>query len=144
MISKNDKGMKCRYTFKGKIPLRCIAVLDNDRIASASINNSIQIWDMFTHKEDYSLTGHDDTINCLLYLKNNRLVSCSSDMTIRFWDLKKKMFDFSLQAHTEEIYSVIEINEDIINKGPKPNNTLSQKNTKDSTKIDSELLRIKA
>ena len=35
-------------------------------------------------------------------------------------------------------------NEDIINKGPKPNNTLSQKNTKDSTKIDSELLRIKA
>ena len=103
------KNIKCCYTFQGKIPLRCISVLDNELIASASINNSIQIWDIFTHKELFTLDGHDDTINCILYIGNHQLVSCSADMTIRFWDLKNKSFLFSIHAHSDEIYSTIDL-----------------------------------
>jgi WD40 repeat protein len=61
-------------------------VLADGRLASASWDNTIRLWDVATGTEIVRLHGHQDGINALCVLADGRLASGSNDNTIRLWD----------------------------------------------------------
>jgi len=64
-----------------------LAYLGNNLLASASIDNTIKIWNIENGKCLMTLTGHTDCIESLAYLGNNLLASGSEDTTIKIWSL---------------------------------------------------------
>jgi WD40 repeat protein len=54
-----------------------------DRIASASDDGTIMIWNYQTGVQIFALSGHTRPITCLLLLDLHTLISGSSDRTIR-------------------------------------------------------------
>jgi WD40 repeat protein len=64
-----------------------LIALTDGRLASASIDKSIRIWDVKTGVEIVRLEGHRGSITSLGLLADGRLVSGAADNTIRFWDI---------------------------------------------------------
>jgi WD40 repeat protein len=57
------------------------------RIAFASLDHSICIWDVATQQFVTELLGHDGPVTCLAYSADGRLLaSGSDDHTLRLWD----------------------------------------------------------
>ncbi|KAJ5637219.1 hypothetical protein N7490_007098 [Penicillium lividum] len=60
---------------------------DGSRLASASSEDTIRIWDPATGQCALMLEGHSDIVNWVAWSKDgSRLASVSSDKTIRVWD----------------------------------------------------------
>jgi hypothetical protein len=60
---------------------------DGSRIASASEDRSVKIWDAAMGEEVLTLKGHADTIGGVAFSPDgSRIVSASSDGTVRVWD----------------------------------------------------------
>jgi WD40 repeat protein len=60
-----------------------------DRLASATLTQSICIWDVSAQKLQLvqEMTGHDSTVTCLAYSPDGRwLATGSDDHTLRLWD----------------------------------------------------------
>jgi WD40 repeat protein len=70
-----------------KGPVTALAVLDDGRLASASNDNTIRIWDVRGGADPIVLTGHEGAVTALAALPGGRLVSGSKDKTIRVWAL---------------------------------------------------------
>lgn len=67
--------------------VRLLVVLDQARIASASDDGTIMIWNYQTGVQIFALSGHTRPITCLLLLDLHTLISGSSDRTIRVWNI---------------------------------------------------------
>jgi len=73
-------------------PEGCVALAFNatgDRLASATLTQSICIWDVSSQKLRLAqeLTGHDSTVTCLAYSPDGQwLATGSDDHTLRLWD----------------------------------------------------------
>ncbi|MBS0650404.1 MAG: hypothetical protein JSR93_04510, partial [Verrucomicrobia bacterium] len=52
--------------------------------------DTIKIWDLESHKELCTLTGHEGQIRCLT-VKDGILISDSSDNTIKIWDFTQHL-----------------------------------------------------
>lgn len=62
---------------------------DGRRIAAASGDNSIQIFDIDSGREELILRGHESSISDVLFYGNNKfLFSCGVDGGFRIWDSK--------------------------------------------------------
>ena len=60
---------------------------NGETLASASHDNTIQLWDLRTNEPLQTLWGHGDSVYCVAYAPNGeRLASGAADGTIRLWD----------------------------------------------------------
>jgi WD40 repeat protein len=87
--------------------------LDGKRLASASSDQTIRLWDLTTEDPSASptiLTGHQRDVRSVAFsLDGERLASASSDQTIRLWDLTAEDPSASpmiLTGHAKDVNSV--------------------------------------
>lgn len=66
-----------------------LAALPDKRLASATLTNTIHIWDINTGARLATLRGHKRPIEALTVFRGDLLVSGASDGTIRFWDIAR-------------------------------------------------------
>src|SRR5262249_7035759 len=67
-----------------------LCVLPNGRLASASRDYTIRLWDFNSALETACLRGHSDYVSAVCALPDGRLVSGSWDKTVAVWDLESE------------------------------------------------------
>src|SRR5437773_146358 len=58
------------------------------RLASASKDTVIKVWDTVQHRPIFTLSGHTAAVTCLKWGGKNWIYSGSQDKSIRIWDGK--------------------------------------------------------
>ena len=69
--------------------------------------NSIEVWDLFSQKRLFRLTGHSDKVNCVHISPNSHLIfSGSEDCAIKIWKGPKFRNSASLTGHCKAVNSI--------------------------------------
>ena len=64
-----------------------LAVLEGARLASASRDQTVRVWDVDGGAPPRVLEGHRDWVTALAVLEGGRLASASRDRTVRVWEV---------------------------------------------------------
>jgi hypothetical protein len=81
--------------------------LDGRRIASASYDGTVKVWDAGTGQETLTLKGHTEEITGLAFSPDGRrIASASWDETVKVWDTGTGQETLTLKGHTSDVYSV--------------------------------------
>jgi len=138
--SKNDEGVKAtqnsvnsnnningvwsrnQYEVHKFINLKAhvfsIVSLNQNKIATGTIDNSIRIWDIENCKLLNTLSGHPGSVLCLTLFSPNILLSGSTKETIKVWDLSKLVCIKTLTSgEVFYINSIIKISDSYIASG---------------------------
>ncbi len=84
----------------------CAYSPDGQSIVSASLDNTLKVWDAQTGQERLSLIGHTDKVeSCGYSLDGQSIVSASDDKTLKVWDAHTGQERFSLTGHTDKVRS---------------------------------------
>ena len=83
-----------------------VTVLLDGRVASASEDHTIQLWDVGTGTCISTLEEHTNTISSLAVLPDGRLASGSFDKTVRLWDAGSRACVRVLTGHTDEVHAL--------------------------------------
>ncbi|MCP4194592.1 MAG: tetratricopeptide repeat protein [Planctomycetaceae bacterium] len=77
---------------------------DNRRLASASIDQTVRIWDTITGKLEHTLTDHDDIVLALAFSPSGDLLaSAGYDQKIRVWNANTLQLLATMAGHTSTI-----------------------------------------
>ena len=89
--------------------VNCVAFSpDGTRIASASADKTIRIWDAQTGEEVATLTGHTDAVVTVAYSPDgSKLASGSDDRTVRLWDTRTGKELQVIREHATPVRSVV-------------------------------------
>ncbi|MEG4070857.1 AAA-like domain-containing protein, partial [Microcoleus sp. Pol11C2] len=80
---------------------------DGKRLASASSDNTIQLWDLQSQKPIATLNGHSNAVRSVAWSPDGkRLASASSDHTIKLWNLQSQKPIATLIGHSSSVRSV--------------------------------------
>jgi eukaryotic-like serine/threonine-protein kinase len=80
---------------------------DSKRLASASDDQAVKIWDSATGKELCSLKGHAGPVYSVAFSPDGkRLASASADQTVKIWNSATGKELCSLKGHAGSVYSV--------------------------------------
>ena len=80
---------------------------DGKLLASASMDQTIKVWDVATGKERSTLRGHTNGVTRVVFTPDGqRLLSSSSDQTIRIWNVGTGQELSSLKGHTDTVVDV--------------------------------------
>ncbi|MEM8963820.1 MAG: TIR domain-containing protein [Acidobacteriota bacterium] len=83
-----------------------LTVLDNGRIASASADGTVAIWDLNVANIVKTLDGHTDWVRDVQSLGDGRVLTASDDYTVRMWDGETGDFLRVFVGHTDRVRAV--------------------------------------
>src|SRR5207244_783346 len=74
---------------------------DGKRLASASFDKSVKVWDAQTGQELFTLHGHTDYVYSVVFSPDGkRLASASFDKSVKVWAAQTGQEIRALQGHT--------------------------------------------
>jgi WD40 repeat protein/predicted Ser/Thr protein kinase len=80
---------------------------DGTRLASASFDGTLKLWDARSGSELATLRGHTGWVSAVAYSPDGaRLASASDDKTVKLWDARSGSQLATLRGHTSEVMSV--------------------------------------
>ncbi len=80
---------------------------DGQRLASASWDRTIKLWDVQSGKTVVTFTGHRDSVNAVAFTPDGqRLASASSDHTLKLWDVQSGQAIVTFNGHTDSVWSI--------------------------------------
>jgi WD40 repeat protein len=91
-----------------------ITLLQDNKIATGSDDNSIKIWDLLTRDCIKTFIGHFESVNCIAFLGNNKIASGSEDDTIKIWDIITGICLQTLTGHSSSIFHIIFLSNNMI------------------------------
>src|SRR5204863_428658 len=81
---------------------------DGKRVASASFDKTVRVWDVDSGQHTLSLMGHSDVVQGVAFSPDGkRLASASSDKTVRVWEADNGRESLILLGHTGRIVRVV-------------------------------------
>jgi WD40 repeat protein len=104
-INKPQHHDPCIMTLTGhSAPSACAYSPDGRRIASASWDKTLKLWDAESGVEVATLVGHSDQVNACAYSPDGRrIVSASDDKTLKVWDAESGAGLATLAGHSDEV-----------------------------------------
>jgi WD40 repeat protein len=80
---------------------------DGRRVATASEDKTVMVWDVTTGKELHTLRGHADGVKSVAFSPDGRqLASASTDQTVKVWDVTTGKELNTLKGHASALRSV--------------------------------------
>ena len=80
---------------------------DGRRIASASRDQTVKVWDAGSGQETLTLKGHSDSVMSVAFSPDGRrIASASDDKTVKVWDAGSGQETLTLKGHTGFVYGV--------------------------------------
>ncbi|MEJ6482206.1 hypothetical protein N0Y54_12875 [Nostoc punctiforme UO1] len=91
-----------------KASVNVVAITSDGQTAvSASNDNTLKVWDLWTGGEIFSLTGHQASVNAVAITSDGQTaVSASDDNTLKLWDLQTGKKIFTLSGHKDSVNAV--------------------------------------
>ena len=81
---------------------------DGKRLASASSDHTVKVWDVISGQETLSLKGHSaEVVSVAFSPDGKRLASASYDKSVKVWDVPSGQIAFTLKGHTAAVQSVV-------------------------------------
>ena len=88
---------------------------DWDRLATASQDRTIKIWELMTGTFLLSFHAHTDTVTSLCYLNDGRTIISGSVLgELKIWDIKKAVCSKEMKGHYDIVSKIIVIDKLII------------------------------
>ena len=80
---------------------------DGKRLASASFDNTVKLWNTTTGEEIKTLKGHTDTVYGVSFSPDGKmLATASGDKTVKLWDTSTGKEIKTLKGHTNGVFGV--------------------------------------
>jgi len=80
---------------------------DGRRAVSASLDSTLQVWDLETGVALHTLKGHTKAVEAVAVTPDDsRIVSASRDKTLKVWDLETGQEILTLEGHTGQVKAV--------------------------------------
>lgn len=73
------------------------------RLASASKDSTVRIWDVVSKRIEHVLTGHKGSVSCVRWGGTGQIYTASHDKTIKIWNPKEGTLIQSLAAHAHRV-----------------------------------------
>lgn len=73
------------------------------RLASASKDSTVRVWDVVSKRIDIVLSGHKGSVTCVRWGGMGKIYTASHDKTIKVWDAKQGTLIQTLQAHAHRV-----------------------------------------
>ncbi|MCJ1349647.1 hypothetical protein MMC31_007888, partial [Peltigera leucophlebia] len=81
---------------------------DGKLVASASLDDTVRLWDSSTGVAMQTLEGHLDRVSAVVFSPDGKLVASSSDdHTIRLWDLSTGAALQTPKGHSDSVWAVV-------------------------------------
>lgn len=82
---------------------------DSNTFASASMDETVKVWQLDSPTASFTLEGHEDGVTCVDYYPGGdkpHLVSGSDDRSVKIWDYQEKKCVQTLEGHTHNVSAV--------------------------------------
>jgi serine/threonine protein kinase len=104
-----SRASRCLYTLTGHSSwVTCVAASPNTPVcASASLDDTIKVWNINTGELLLNMTGHNRGVNTIAIRADGRtLVSGSDDYTVRVWSFLNGALLGALTGHSRDVNAV--------------------------------------